>query len=103
VGAGWSLLLYPNGWPDWGYGALDVIWLLGLVLPVAWWAPSLRWLIAESALLLSGALALPFLTPLLPTRALESSAILLGLTLGYAARARVARHLRRRESAATRA
>lgn len=86
VGSGWSLLLYPNGWPGWRYAALDVIWLLGLVLPVAFWAPSARFCAAQGALLLSAAFLLPAVTPLLATGPVEVAAIVIGLALGYAAR-----------------
>lgn len=79
---GWSLLRFRRRSSEALQNGLDLIWLLGLFLPLGWWGASAR----HAVLLASAPLALiaivPGFTPLNPTPALHYLVAVAGVGLG---------------------
>jgi hypothetical protein len=67
LGRGWGMLLYPERFPVWLMGPLDLLWLSSLALLVGFWARR-RWETTAAVLLMvAAAVAVPRTTVLVPS------------------------------------
>ncbi len=82
VGRAWSMLMYPEGLPDWCRAWLDVAWMIGLFVPLGFWLPlSPRGLLALAPPGIA-LVAAPELTGLVPSRPSEILAAFTGVVAG---------------------
>lgn len=91
VAKGWSLLLYPEGFPAWLKSALDYFWVAGLVLPVGFWARFRSPAVLAGPLVVGLVLAVPLWAGLRPTPPGVALAAAVGIGVGALARAVVHR------------
>jgi hypothetical protein len=82
VANGWSLLLYPEGFPPWLRLALDYGWVAGLLLPVGFWTRLRSPTVLLGPVLLGLLLAIPWWVGLKPTPLGVALAAAGGLAVG---------------------
>jgi len=86
AGRAWSLLQYPESFPDWLKRLLDAVYVGLLALPAAFCAARLKDLAAGAGILTAGLLAGPWVPGIGPSPVTEWAALGLGLVVGFLAR-----------------
>lgn len=86
-GRTWALLFFVEGWSGWIAGAIDLLWLAGLGMPLGWWAPTIRSLGASAAIYVGALAVVPALLPLTATAWTGYAAALAGVLSGAGASA----------------
>jgi len=86
VGDGWKLIYYPEHFPDWPLGTINMLWITGWTICIGYWAgraaqSPVRF--AAVALIVGGLLLVPALTQLEVTPVHEWLGAVLGLGIGY--------------------
>ena len=86
VGDGWKLIYYPEHFPDWLLGTINMLWITGWTIGIGYWAgraaqSPVR--VAAVALIVGGLLLVPALTQLEVTPVHEWLGAVLGLGIGY--------------------
>ena len=92
IGDGWKLIYYPEHFPDWLLGTINMLWITGWTIGIGYWAgragnAPVR--VAAVALIVGGLLLVPVLTQLKVTPVHEWLGAVLGLGIGYLVGVRV--------------
>lgn len=86
-GRAWSLLYYPEAAPGWMRATLDLLWLVGLALPIGWYSGMRRAMIAPAIMLAAALLAVPPLVGSSRAPPVELLAVAAGMAIGAGVRA----------------
>ena len=86
IGDGWKLIFYPEHFPPWLLGTINLLWITGWTIGIGYWAgragkSPVR--VAAVALIIGGLLLVPVLTQLKVTPVHEWLGAVLGLGIGY--------------------
>jgi len=83
IGDGWKLIYYPEGWPAWMLGVINMLWIAGCVIGVGYWGARGQRSSLAVGIVIAGLLLVPLVTSLKATPIYEWIGALGGLGVGY--------------------